>query len=54
MRSPNLKTTPEHRWAVTAHHEAGHTVAYLHFGWKFGTIKIYQTDSGEVLEADRK
>jgi hypothetical protein len=39
----------EDQWHVTAHHEAGHAIAYLHFGWKFGTIKIHQTDKGRVV-----
>jgi hypothetical protein len=39
----------EDPWAVTAYHEAGHVVSYLHFGWRFGTVKIYQTDNGKVL-----
>ena len=42
--------TPDHdQWSITAHHESSHATAYLHFGWRFGNIRIYQTDDGEVL-----
>jgi hypothetical protein len=36
------------QWAVTAYHESGHIAGYLHFGWKFGPVKIYQAADGRI------
>jgi hypothetical protein len=35
-------------WLVTATHECGHLISYIHFGWKFGGVKIWQDDDGEI------
>lgn len=42
--------TTEDKWAITAYHECSHATAYLHFQWKFGSIRLYEKD-GEVLGA---
>jgi hypothetical protein len=41
--------TVDDQWAVTAYHEAGHVISYLHFSWRFGTVKIWQSDDGKVV-----
>jgi hypothetical protein len=40
--------TNQDQLSITARHEAGHAVAYLHYGWKFGTIKIYEKEDGSI------
>jgi hypothetical protein len=39
----------DQKWLITATHEISHAVAYLRFSWRFGTVKIWIADSGEVL-----
>jgi hypothetical protein len=36
------------QWAFTAYHEVGHVIGYLHFGWRFGQVRIWQAESGSV------
>jgi hypothetical protein len=36
-------TTEAGRW-VAAFHEAGHCAAYLHFGWWFKSVNLYDDD----------
>ena len=36
-------------WSITAHHECGHAIAYLTFGWRFTQITIYEADDGDIL-----
>ena len=35
-------------WLAAAHHEAGHAIGYLHFGWRFEHVEIYDDDDGYV------
>jgi hypothetical protein len=35
---------------IVACHECGHAVSYIHFGWRFGRIRLYEKD-GEILGA---
>jgi hypothetical protein len=35
-------------WAITSWHECGHVAGYLHFRWRFGGVKIWQDDNGQI------
>jgi hypothetical protein len=36
-------------WTITAHHECGHCVGYLHFRWRFNSVRIWQDRDGQVF-----
>ena len=36
------------KWQITAVHESGHIAGYLRFNWRFGRVRIWETDDGEV------
>jgi hypothetical protein len=42
-------TANNNEWAITATHEAAHAISYINFGWKFGVVKIWQADNGEIV-----
>jgi hypothetical protein len=35
-------------WATTSWHECGHVAGYLHFCWRFGGVKIWRDDNGQI------
>jgi hypothetical protein len=41
-------TAADADWLTAAVHESGHAVAYLHFGWQFTNIRIYEDDDGQI------
>jgi hypothetical protein len=36
-------------WTINAHHECGHCVGYLHFRWRFKSVRIWQDRDGQVF-----
>jgi hypothetical protein len=38
--------------AITAYHESGHCIGYLHYGWKFGRVRISE-ENGKAKGAVR-
>jgi hypothetical protein len=43
-------TTPTsaEEWSIVAHHEAGHVIGYLHFGYRCGVVRVWEHEDGKI------
>jgi hypothetical protein len=42
--------TTDDQWTIVSHHECGHVIGYTRFGLRFGSVRIYQTEDGNIQD----
>jgi hypothetical protein len=46
-----MTMTIDDPWVVTTAHECGHVAGYIHFGHRFGSVRVHKNDDGKVTGA---
>lgn len=46
-----MTMTIDDPWIVTTAHEYGHVAGYIHFGHRFGSVRVHKNEDGKVTGA---